>query len=445
MVTVSIIALGIMPRARFLQNLVINVLCICLASACALLALFTAVKAREHTTPKRPASASPPPSTSAPSAGRPSLIQVPYNSSASVVAATWLFFWIYVINTLRSKLPQLQFGAIIFSIILIVACSNACLIPTVTAAKTLARNLLLAELFAMSIATAVSLLVIPVSCRTVVRKIITGNLGAIRGSLRAHKAYLQSLEDHDVVSDLLTTDGPPRPEAKAVQESVTALAGINGQLQANLPFAKQEIGFDKFGPDELKELNRLLRNIMLPIAGLGSVTQILRQIARSFGWTMERVAKLSEEETLNREKSIADWNLNMQLVHDPMEKVLQAMDEAVEHVLLTLQLKTPPKPKKGATAGDDVEASAESTAPGQPGFAAHLEKKMMDFYQGKHLTLIEWGKARGIEFPPDFFEHPSDSALPISDEFSSEGQVRRQRNQRQLYLLLYVSLPPLHF
>jgi hypothetical protein len=423
----------IMPRARFLQNLVINVLFICLAGSCAVLIMYTAVKARQHTTPKAPASAPPA------SAGGASLNQVPYNSSASVVAATWLFFWIYAINVARSKLPQLQFGAIIFSIIIIVASSNACLVPTVTVAKSVGRNLLVAELFAMAISTGVSLFIIPVSCRTIVKKIMTGNLGAIRGALKANKIYLQSLEDHDVVSDLLTVDGPLRPEAKAVQASISGLAGIHGQLQANLPFAKQEIGFDKFGPEELKEINRLLRNIMLPIAGFGSMTQILKQIALSFDWTKEHIAKFSEEERLDREKAITEWNLNMQLVHEPMETVMQAMDEAIEHIMLTLQFKASPKSGKATAESGDMEAGAESTAPGQPGFAAYLEKKITDFNQGKQLTLIEWGKARGIDFPPDFFDHPSEMTLPISDEVSSQGQVRRQRNQRQLYLLLYVS------
>jgi hypothetical protein len=424
----------IMPRARFLQNLVINVLFICLGASCALLVMYTAVKTRQHTTPKIAAAGRPS------SASGGSLSQVPYNSSASVVAATWLFFWVYVINVARSKLPQLQFGAIIFSILIIVACNNACLLPTVPVATSVGRSILIAELFAMSITTGVSLFVIPVSCRTIVKKIVTGNLGAIRGSLKAHTVYLQSLTDHDVVSDLLTVDGPARAEAKAVQAAITGLTGIHGQLQANLPFAKQEIGYGKFGPEELKELNRLLRNIMLPIAGFGSMTEILKQIALSFGWTKDRVANLSEQEKLEREKSIADWNLNMQLAHEPMETVIQVMDEAVEHILLTLQLKTVPKVGKTAVKTEDIEAGAESTAPGQPGFASHLEKIITQFYQGKHLTLIEWGRVRGIEFPPDFFDHPSDVTLPISDELSSEGQVRRQRNQRQLYLLLYVSL-----
>jgi hypothetical protein len=434
---VSILGVCILPRAKFLQSLVINVLFICIAIACAILAMYTAVKARQHTTPKA-ATAKPPPSVSS-----NSLIQVPYNSSASVVAATWLFICTYAVNVARSKLPQLQIGGIIFSIIIIVATSNACLVPTVPVAKSLGRSILIAELFAMAITTAVSLFVIPVSCRTIVKKIITGNMGAIRGTLKAHMVYLQSLENHDIMSDLLTVDGPPRPEEKAVQASITGLAGIHGQLQANLPFAKQEIGFDKFGPDELKELNRLLRNIMLPIAGFGSITEILKQIALSFGWTKERVANLSEKEKLDRENSIADWTLNMQLAYEPIKTVVQAMDEAVEHVLLTLQLKALPKTGKVMVETEDIEAGGESTAPGQPDFAAYLEKKVTDFYQGKHLTLIEWGKIRGIEFPPDFFDHPSKMTLPISDEISSEGQVRRQRNQRQLYLLLYVRLSDL--
>lgn len=93
----SILGFAIMPRARFFQTMLFNLITICLGTAIALLGIWTIIQARKHTTaPGEPLSG--------------------YNSSASAVAAIWLFFQIYLVNSLKSALPQLQFPAILYAI-----------------------------------------------------------------------------------------------------------------------------------------------------------------------------------------------------------------------------------------------------------------------------------------------------------------------------------------
>ena len=419
---VSIIGLCILPRARFIQNLVVNVTAICIGVSCSMLTVYTAVKARQHTTQ---------PGTT--------LTSVPYNSSASVVSATWLFFWVYVVSTVRAKIPQLQFGAILFTINVIVSCSNAPLMPNMTAGNAFGKSLIIAELVGMAVATGVSLVIMPVSCRTLVVKLFTDYLSAIRVCLQAQKWLLHSLESHDAMADLLTVDCTPRQEALAVRRAIDGIFAVHAELQANLPFAKQEISWGKLGSGEFTELNKLLRFIMLPVTGMGSVMDILQQIAKVKGWTKEHINSLSEEDKSDREQGIVDWNNNMKLIHDSIGEVMNVMDEGIEHILLRLELKTRPKQKKSAPELEDVESKAQSTASGEGGFATYLEAKITTFYTGKQLNLTKWGKLHGIELPPDFFDHPYDVTSNLLHETGTQGQQRRLQNQRQLYLLLYVS------
>tara|TARA_R110002060_G_scaffold60989_1_gene70576 strand:- start:472 stop:771 length:300 start_codon:yes stop_codon:yes gene_type:complete len=48
---ITVLAVAIMPRAKFLQTMVLNIFGICIGSAVALLGIWSGVKAREHTTP----------------------------------------------------------------------------------------------------------------------------------------------------------------------------------------------------------------------------------------------------------------------------------------------------------------------------------------------------------------------------------------------------------
>jgi hypothetical protein len=68
---ISVIALPILPRAKYLQSTILNVLAVCVGAAMALLGIWSGLKARENTS-------------------SPGSIE-PYNSSQSAVCAIWLF------------------------------------------------------------------------------------------------------------------------------------------------------------------------------------------------------------------------------------------------------------------------------------------------------------------------------------------------------------------
>jgi hypothetical protein len=153
----TILGFPIMPRGKFIQTMLLNVLGVCLGAAVNPLALYTATQARINTTPP-----------GAPPTG--------YNSSASAVCAIWFMVQIYLVNYLRAARPQFQFPAIIYSIFAIVSMSYGPTFPTMTYCISFMERLTEAFLTGFGLSTAVHFVIFPLSSRMVVFKEMTGYL-----------------------------------------------------------------------------------------------------------------------------------------------------------------------------------------------------------------------------------------------------------------------------
>jgi hypothetical protein len=119
----SVLSLPIMPRGKFIQHMTLLLLATCLAAAVNLLALYCAVKAREHTTP-------------------PGHSLAAYNSSASAVLALWLIVEVYFLSVLRDARPQFTFPCIVYSIFTIVSLTYATRYPTMASCIAFVKKIL---------------------------------------------------------------------------------------------------------------------------------------------------------------------------------------------------------------------------------------------------------------------------------------------------------------
>lgn len=151
----AILGFPIMPRGKFIQNMTLIVLGVCLGAAVNLLALYCATVARANT-------------------AEPGSRPTAYNPSASAVCAIWLMVQVYLVNYLRSARPQFNFPVIVYSIFAIVSMSYGPTFPTMTYCISFMKRLIEAFLTGFALATAVHFIVFPVSSRTVVFKEMTG-------------------------------------------------------------------------------------------------------------------------------------------------------------------------------------------------------------------------------------------------------------------------------
>ncbi|PLB49083.1 MFS transporter [Aspergillus steynii IBT 23096] len=441
---VSVLGFAIMPRAKFIQMMVLDVLAVCTASAVALLMMYSSVKAREHTDPSSIPSSG---SSSIATNGSGGITATPYNSSASAVSGVWLFFEIYLVHSFRAKYQQFQFPVIIFSIVANVTFVYAPRLPTMAASISMVKKLLEACLTGLAFSTGTCLFVFPMTSRKVVFKEMAGYIGGLRAALNAHTDYFGTLERDDMFGRAETYDSHVEkitekgkvysPEAEAIRAAVRKLTDLHAKLHADLTFAKREMAIGNLGPDDLQAIFRHLRQIMIPIVGLSFVVDIFQRLSDYNKWNQPIDPMGAEPPDMIRHRVVQEWNDIMRAVHDPFESLIHTIDEGLQHALFTLKLANPPK--KPATNSADGSADVEAgVGPGDKQFAAHFERKLREFKVAKKIALRTWSEEKGIKLPADFFERPSSAHINVDDVPKDEYGIGRDRSRRQLYLFLYM-------
>ncbi len=262
---ISVLAMAIMPRGKFLLNVLLNTLAICVGAGVSMLALWSGIQARHHTTPP----------------GSPPIV---YNSSQSAVSAIWLFFNIWLGNVVRAKLPAFSLPIITYSILVNIAATFGPFMTTTAAARIFVQQLTSAMLAALALAMGVNFFVFPVSSRLVVFKELAGAIGLLRKLVSLQKAYLASLApgpaadsalqsetllgkgDGDAIQD---EDDPilarQAEAAKALEQAGAATRELAGKLHADLPFAKRDAAWGKLDAKDLSETYKLFRNVYIPM------------------------------------------------------------------------------------------------------------------------------------------------------------------------------------
>lgn len=440
---VAILGFAILPRAKFIQMLILDVLAVCIAALLALLTVYSAVEARRHTSSASVSSAA--------SNHFFGLLQVPYNSSASAVSGVWLFFQIYLVHTFRGKYPQFQFPVMIYAIFANVACTSAPQFTTMPIALSFVKRLLGGFLLGLGLAAGTSLFIFPKTTRSVVFKEMASYIASLRGALKAHAVYFETLEHEDMFGRAETFDETVEkigekgkvysPEAQAIRVAMRQVTELHGKLHSDLTFAKREFAFGKLGPKDLKEIFDLLRQVMIPVVGLGFVVDIFQRLSDVNKWN-EPIDGQSVDAILPnivREHVVQEWNDLMKAVHDPFASMIETINEGLLHVSYVLELSKPAK-QKPATGKrkQDEEAHPVAAAPGDERFAEDLDRRLQQFRIAKRIALQTWSEEKGIKLPSDFFEQSSSMIAEIVESPLTSDGMSRERSRRQLYLYLYV-------
>ncbi|KAH8694352.1 hypothetical protein BGZ61DRAFT_493928 [Ilyonectria robusta] len=405
---ISVLAVAILPRDKFIQNLIFNLLAICVGSAMSLLALWSSIQARIHTSP--------------PTSQGTTIVPPPYNSSQSAVCAVWLFANIWVVNLVRAKLPSFNLPVVIYCILINNSTTFGPMTATTTAAEAFIKEQLLAMLFGMGLATGVSLFVFPISSRMVVIGEFKGLIGLLSKVVGLQKEYLAVLAEEDMFA-IQTKNAEEREAsrdkklklkkvgkkakdegmtkeakaAKCLKETVGAIRVLGGKLYGDMAFAKRDMAWGKLDAKDLGETFTKIRSVMIPIGDEHSY----------------RYLPPSRRASRNQEKHV--WNDMVKQMHTPFQILAEAIDRGLEHSGICLEILPKPKVSKKSESSrsdnSDVEARGDEVKPGDEGFASLVDKKLQQFYSQKGKIPRTWH-------------------LTASDVM--------QRNQAQLYVSLYM-------
>lgn len=277
----------------------------------------------------------------------------------------------------------------------------------------------------------------------------------MRAAIKAQTAYLRSLETSDMFSPSTALEvGESKndtknaksskkdrshpaqtPQATTLKATLEGLKGLHGKLYGDIPFAKREIAWGKLDAKDIDEIFTLFRGILIPLIGMSTITDIFERIAERRGWveTNSKYDKAEAWETRGREaqeKEKETWNEIMKTLHEPFEVLTAAMDEGLEHAGLVLELLPKSKTKKGEV---DVEAKGDAPKPGEKEFSKYLEEKVLAFYNSRGKTLRAWARQKGLS--EDRFDA---SNIPADDTPTTQDESQHNRDQQQLYLILYL-------
>jgi hypothetical protein len=305
------------------------------------------------------------------------------------------------------------------SIITIVSLSYAPQFPDMAQNLDLIRRIYGSLLLGIAIATAISLLINPTSCRQIVFRDITKYLTQLRKVLDSERKYLTGLENRNPFKK--------HADVQALKTEVEALRAVHGSLFAHMGAAKKEIAWGRLSPGDIAEVQRLLRRAFLPIVGVSSVIDVFERLSKVHGWgTAENDSETASETELSLE-----YQEIMKSLHHHIEELHNALGEGIDHVLVRLKLANPLQKVKGTMhLKSDIEA--ESGKPKEDDFAFSLKQKIEKFDDARLQVLRLWCEHHGIHLSPDSFE--SDFNWITKDGDSLFGTPL----QRQLFILLYV-------
>jgi hypothetical protein len=292
------------------------------------------------------------------------------------------------------------------------------------------------------ISAAVSIFIIPFTSRDIVSMRIAAGLQAFKTALKAQSQFMLSLptrdwyDNQDSSKRLDSRSGNdynshprtvPWPEADALKRVTIDVAEAQVKIQSELRYAKREVAWAKLGAGDFKMLNRLLKNILLPVLGMESLVEVTDRIEKHGGWQSFRAPTtahtMTESElTALEEKEKEQWRWIFEQLRGPVRQLLQAMVEGLDHSTYALEFA-----KRPASSKTDLEAKGLDSQPGGKGFAVHLEKMIQDFLEQRKGPLKEWCASKGMDDPSQ-----KNSMKPLDYPL-------HQRHQAQLFLFLDVS------
>lgn len=392
-----------------------------------LLGHWSAIKARQHTTP---ANASP-------------AVRLGYNSSASVVNAIFLMFNLFVISVLRATRPVLSIPSIQYTIFMMVGFTYGPQEPNMKASIRLVKELLYAFLTGQAISAAVSLLIIPVSSRKVFFGEATGFLQTCRGLLKAQLAFVQALDHSNMVKPTITNEravpedeskSPPdtsklyQERAKVLQGVTTGLLSLGAKLRDDVVFAKREAAYGHLLESDIHLLHQLIRDIMIPISGLSTVADISDRMHRSINEDGHMPASISNAiPTDALEDEHKEWLELISGLVLSFQTIVQVLDESIVHILVLLGLiPAPPKTSNG----DDIEKGPEES------YGDMLEKRIEGFRTQRSTELQLWAEERGLNSVfKTTTKNNNTTSLPSPTSAASPREVLASK---RLHIILYM-------
>ncbi|KAL4814960.1 hypothetical protein BDW67DRAFT_80690 [Aspergillus spinulosporus] len=405
---VSVLSQALLPRAKFTKIIFFDLLSTCVAASLCCLAVFCAVKAREHKAPSVPQ-------------------QDVYSSDACAVSAVWLIVMIWTANAIRAWKPaELQDPMVAFSVFSSVTMTRAGTFVSLSEGLEFISRLLKGFMLGFAIATGVSLLIYPVTSRGIVFQDVRGYVAQIQSVLEAQGDFVR---DGFALRADQTRSGsggnatpamsvPPQASRMKLQAAVSGLDGIHAKLQSDLFYSKNEIAWGKLSASDLTQLGGLFRNLFLPLSGLAMIPNILDMVSSQKGQESldSAIHHLGELSSRLETEHVAAF------LHSRLEECSELVNAGLQYALLKLEII---KPKQLSRHRD--EETGQRLNPLSQHFPAQFEERKQEYHSRRRQLPQAFVPSEALSY-----EKSTDG---VSDDETAATEVDVEEDY---FLVLYI-------
>ncbi|ATZ55495.1 hypothetical protein BCIN_12g00880 [Botrytis cinerea B05.10] len=262
---ISVVTVNLLPRAKLIEMTFTICLFTAIAVPITMLSTWSALQARIHTDPDG---------------------LHKYNSSQSAVTAVWLFFNVWLSNSLQARYSGLLIPTILYNIFVIVQYTSCSRFTTWTQCWDLIYLTVQCYYTGVAISFVSGILIYPVSCRTEFFEVTEKYIESLHGMLSGTAEYLKKLP---LTSDTQpTTDDEKSPGelyGRGLRERMTGVKALYVQMHEKLPMAKREIAWGKLHAKDLTSISNLCRKILVPLGGHSTFARYIGSNRRQ--WRIE--------------------------------------------------------------------------------------------------------------------------------------------------------------
>jgi len=341
-----------------------------------------------------------------------------------------------------------------FCIYINIAMPYTSFLPSWDLITTLLHRITIAFLTGYSLAILVGLLVVPVSCRLVAFKEITGYLQLTRKALKQQASHIHKLKTTGALNDdmsfsasnsMLTSTSTDRSatdiwDVSNIRQTLAQLETLHSKIGEDVTYAQREFAFGCITAHDIVKISERIQELSIVLTGVDNIGTMLRRLVRaerqkatfSNGSSGE---KRKEEE---KEKEIEDA---IKILDTTFVQFVDIIDGAISHSLILLELNGPgrkaqQKIKKQFNANiSNVEAYSGSPSPGDSQYFGVLEQQVATFQKLRITSLESWKTTAALDQTQMTFNFASQfPALSCTDD-----KTPPTRAQQELLLLLWVS------
>ena len=186
------------------------------------------------------------------------------------ITGVWLFFHIWLSNSIQARYPALLIPTILYNIFMIVQLTSCSRFATWKQCWDLIYLTIRCYYTGIAISFVTGILIYPVTCRTEIFEVQEKYLHSARETLNRTLEYLAQLSEASPAAQSGSRgdgseDGDGLKAASALKEQAADLKALYVKMHEELAMAKREVSWGKLSAKNITTISDLCRRILMPM------------------------------------------------------------------------------------------------------------------------------------------------------------------------------------